>query len=147
MTVSHDTQSRVESISSLVDSINTISSFLESDTDISRNFKSDWFQLVSDATSSLARYGIEMGSDRQLSLNTKKLNSELNENIIPAREAIGGENGLGRQIEPFLAKTVSSPGADLLESQPASNFATLYLRLITSNANSGNVSSTFNTVA
>ncbi len=147
ITVSHDTNTRVNTITSLADSINSINTFLESNSDISSDLRSEWQQLVSDATSSLAQYGIEVASDMQLNLDKEKLNRQLNENIIPVRDAIGGKNGMVQKLKPFLRKILSSPGINLLESQPPAYFDTMYLRLISSKTTPGGNQSTFSTVA
>ncbi len=80
-------------------------------------------------------------------VDTDKLSSVIQENVVEVREVLGGKSGFASQIKPFAIDIISSPGAALLESSPSSAAEIYYFRTQTSAKASNPGSSTFSTMA
>ncbi|MBF0529223.1 MAG: hypothetical protein HQK55_08130 [Deltaproteobacteria bacterium] len=132
ISVGPDTSSMLDSINKLVDSSNEFSSYLAANQYLNENLNQEWSGILSNAASKLADYGLILGPNNQLSLNSRTMTQALNNNLAGVREALGGYQGLVSDINSFAGRITSSPGASLLAFQPDYGYGHLYLRSGTS---------------
>ncbi len=132
ITVGPDSQGVVNATNSLVDAMNGLTSYLASNQYLKSDLASQWTEMVADAANSLSQYGVSLGANSQLSLDTTALTNALQSDAAGVQEALGGINGLATTLASFVSGITSSPGASLLASPPSSGYEAAYLRSFSS---------------
>lgn len=143
VTIEPDTEAITDTFNDLVSSMNDLTGYLASNQYLTGSLSREWSRLLYGAAFDLGGYGLSMGSNKSLSLDTSVFTSALNDNLIGVREAVGGMGGLVSDILSFGHRISSSPGASLLSSPPNSGYGSLYLRSISSSPFFRQGSSTF----
>jgi hypothetical protein len=118
----------VDLVRTLVEGMNDFSSYLTDHQELSTGLASAWGGLVDQTASIYSQYGLGLGSQGQLSLDTVQLNTALQQNAAGVAQALTGPNGLGSRIKDFALAVISQPNAALLQFPPSAGPAAIYLR-------------------
>jgi flagellar hook-associated protein 2 len=108
LTVAPDQGEVKNAIAALVSEVNSLMSFLEGNSDyINDKVLSSVNSFITDHESELEGFGIVRGEDGTLEIDTDKLTLAVSDNLAGIKEAFGGFDGLGVQINNYASRVVT----------------------------------------